>query len=180
MNERGLAVGMAAVPPGGMRPDPAKNTIGSLMVMRKVLDEASTVDEALAIFESHNIDMGWGPPIHYLIADTGGRAALVEFYQGGMVVLPNSDPWHQATNFLRSSVEGSAKGQCRRYDTLSRRLQESGGLLHAQEAMDLLSEVAQGGTQWSVVYEMMSGDINVVMGRARDQLHTFRLDREQE
>ena len=57
MNEKGLAVGMAAVPSGGMLPDPARETVGSLMVIRKILDQASDVDEAVAILRSYNIDI---------------------------------------------------------------------------------------------------------------------------
>jgi len=37
MNEHGLVVGMAAVPPGHMPSDPEKTTIDSLLVMREVL-----------------------------------------------------------------------------------------------------------------------------------------------
>ncbi len=105
MNEMGLAVGMAAVSPGNMVPDPDKETIGSLGIIRQMLDRAATVDEAIAIMESYNIDMGGGPPIHYLIADASGRSALVEFYKGEMVVIPNENDWHQATNYLRSQAD---------------------------------------------------------------------------
>ncbi len=74
MNEAGLAVGMAAVPDGGVRPDPDKETIGSLMVIREMLDHARNVDEAVAILEAYNIETRGGPPLHYLIADRSGRA----------------------------------------------------------------------------------------------------------
>ncbi len=175
MNERGLAVGMAAVPPGGMRPDPNKETIGSLGVIRKMLDHASNVNEAVAIMQSYNIDFGGGPPIHYLIADSSGRSVLVEFYQGEMVVIPNEAPWHLATNFLRASAGESAEGNCWRYDEISQRLTEAEGRLTVQDAMDLLATVAQGSTQWSVVYGMSTGDVSVTMGRQYDTLHTFPL-----
>src|SRR5512136_950163 len=69
MNERGLVVGMAAVPDGNVRPDPNKETIDSLQVIRKMLDRAGTVDEAVAVVQQYNIDWGSGPPLHYLIAD---------------------------------------------------------------------------------------------------------------
>ena len=92
MNQAGLAIGMAAVPDGGMVDDPSKETIDSLMVIRKILDDAATVDEAVGIIEGYNIDMGSGPPLHYLIAERSGRSVLVEFYQGEMVVIPNSHP----------------------------------------------------------------------------------------
>jgi len=176
MNEHGLVVGMAAVPPGQMRPDPDKETIGSLRVIRKMLDQAGNIDEAIAILQSHNIDFQGGPPIHYLIAAPSGRSVLVEFHQGEMVIIPNKTPWHLATNFLRASSQ-SAEGRCWRYDKISQRLTETGGQMTTQDAMDLLTEVSQGdrqgGTQWSMVYEMSTGDVNVAMGRQYDHLHTF-------
>lgn len=180
LNERGLAVGMAAVPPGDMRPDPDKETIGSLGVIREMLDHASNVDEALAILQSYNIDFEDGPPLHYLIADSSGRSLLVEFYQGEMVVIPNEMPWHQATNFLRASAGESAEGECWRYDKISQRLTEAEGQLTVQDAMNLLSEAAQGSTQWSVVYGMSTGDVNVTMGREYDNVHAFPLSLEGE
>jgi hypothetical protein len=175
MNEHGLVLGMAAVPPGGMRPDPNKETIGSLMVMRELLDHARDVDEAVAILDSYNIDMGGGPPIHYLVADPSGRAVLVEFYQGEMAVIPNQAPWHLATNFLRISAGASPQGRCWRYDTIQQRLAELDGRINRQEAMNLLAEVSQASTQWSIVYEMSSGRINVTMGRDYEDSHAFHL-----
>jgi hypothetical protein len=175
MNEHGLAVGMAAVPPGHMRPDPEKGTISSLMVIREMLDRARDVDEAVAILQSYNIDFGGGPPIHYLIAAPSGRSVLVEFYQGEMVIIPNEMPWHLATNFLRASAGESAQGLCWRYDRINRRLTETEGRINAQEATDLLAQVSQEGTQWSIVYAMSSGDVHVTMGRQYDQEHTLPL-----
>jgi hypothetical protein len=177
MNERGLVVGMAAVPPGQMVPEPDKETTGSLRVIRKMLDQAGDVDEAIAILSSYNIDFEGGPPIHYLIADPSGRSALVEFYQGEMVIFANETPYHLATNFLRASASASAEGQCRRYDRLSQRLRETEGQMTAQDAMDLLAAVSQEGTQWSVVYGMSSGDVSVAMERRYGTPHAFHLGR---
>jgi len=175
MNEHGLAVGRAAGPPVQMRPDPNKETIGSLMVIRQMLDHASNVDEAVAIMQSYNVDFEGGPPIHYLIADSSGRSVLVEFYQGEMVIIPNETSWHQATNFLRASAGESVEGKCWRYDKISQRLTEAEGQLTAQDAMQLLADLSQEGTQWSVVYGMSTGDVNVVMGQKYDNVHTFPL-----
>jgi hypothetical protein len=175
MNEHGLAIGMAAVPPGGMRPDPKRDTIGSLMVIREILDHAGNVDEAVAILRSYNIDMSGGPPIHYLAADASGRAVLVEFYQGEMHVIPNQSPWHLATNFLRAGAGDAPRGKCWRYDTIDERLTDAEGQITAREAMGLLADVSQTSTQWSVVYRMSNGEVNVAMGRGYDQVHTFTI-----
>jgi hypothetical protein len=175
MNEHGLVVGMAAVPPGQMRSDPDKETIGSLMVIREMLDHASDVDEAVAILQSYDVDVEGGPPLHYLIADPSERSALVEFYQGEMVVMQNETAWHLATNFLRASVGESAEGVCWRHDKISRGLSEAEGWLVTQEAIDLLAEVSQESTQWSIVYGMSTGSIDVAMGREYDDVHTLHL-----
>ena len=114
---------------------------------------------------------------HYLVADRSGRSALVEFYGGEIAVLPNADPWHAATNFTRSAVTGDAAGQCPRYDTLIRRLTDAGGALDPGDALGLLQAVAQtqSATQWSVVYGMSTGRVEVVMGRSYSQVYTFQL-----
>jgi hypothetical protein len=176
MNERGLVVGMAAVPPGEMQADPNKETIDSILVIRKILDQASTVDDAISILESYNINYRGGPPLHYLIADPSGDSVLVEFYQGEMVVIPNDEPWHLATNFLRASEGESAQGLCERYDTLFENLSETGGQITESEAMGFLQEVSQEGTQWSIVYGMSAGEVTVVMNRQYDEVYTFSLD----
>jgi hypothetical protein len=176
MNERGLVVGMVAVPDDNVRPDPNKETIDSLEVIRRMLDQASTVEEAVAILQQVNVEWGSGPPLHYLIADRSGQAALVEFYQGKIEVIPTDKPWHLATNFLVSSVGGHTAGQCPRYDKIDRQLSTSAGRLDAAEAMQLLQAVSQPNTQWSIVYGLSTGEIVVTLGREYSGAHTFQID----
>jgi len=173
MNEYGLAIGMAAVDPGNMKPDPAKKTIHSLGIIREILDHARDVDEAVRLFEEYNIQFG-GPPLHYLVADAKGRAVLVEFYRGEMHVFENNQPWHSATNFLLSEVEDPKDGHCWRYDKINARLNEDQGLLDWKAAMELLASVAQPNTQWSIVYQMARGEVNITMGRDYETILTFK------
>ena len=175
LNEHGLAVGMAAVPQGHVPRDPDKPTIGSLGIIRQILDHARDVDEALAIFEAHNIDMEGGPDIHYLLADRSGRSLLVEFFQGELVVTPNEEPWHLATNFITASIPATSEAGCWRYDQIEGALSQEVGHLDPDGAMELLSQVAQNNTQWSVVYGLSTGDIQVSMGRQYESPHSFRL-----
>lgn len=174
MNEIGLTIGMAAVPAGDMLMDPEKDTIGSLGVIREILDSAVDVDNALDIMRRYNIDFQGGPPLHYLIADRYGGSVLVEFYEGEMVVIPNDTPWHQATNFLRAAVGASPDGVCWRHDAISAQLEQTMGQASVEGAFDLLERVSQVGTQWSVVYQMDRHQVHVVMGRQYDNVHTFK------
>lgn len=164
MNDQGLAIGMAAVPSDGQAAAPGKPSIDSLLVMREVLDASRTVDEALAILEKYNILWGSGPPLHYLIADAHGSSVLVEYYQGKMNQIKNVNPWHLATNFFVTPVKDNPAGQCSRYDQAQKTLEESGGILTSGESMDLLHQVNQPNTQWSILYGMTSGEIRISMG----------------
>ncbi len=181
LNERGLAVGMAAVDQVGEMPnDPSRETIDSLGIIREVLDHAATVDEAVAIFEDYNIEWGGGPPIHYLIADASGKSVLIEFYAGEMSVMPGETSWQAATNFLNTPVQDDPAQMCARYDHIHDVLTEREGQLTLGSAMTLLSEVAQpGSTQWSIVYGMSTGEVQVVMHGAYDHVYTFELALEQ-
>jgi penicillin V acylase-like amidase (Ntn superfamily) len=61
INEYGLTVGMAAVPGSpGPAPDPGKQTVGSLRIIRLMLDHAQTVDKAIAVIRQYNIDFEGG------------------------------------------------------------------------------------------------------------------------
>jgi hypothetical protein len=172
MNEAGLAVGMAAVPAGSMAPDPEKDTVDSVRVIRMVLDGAATIEEAVQIIGSVNIDMQ-GNYLHYLVAERSGRSALVEFSNGEMVVLNNSGSWQPATNFLLSEAGDDPAGQCWRYDLISRELANSGGILSVREAMSLLKDVAQEITQWSVIYQVAESELEIVMGGKFNQVYSF-------
>jgi predicted choloylglycine hydrolase len=177
MNEKGLAVGMAAVPREEMPHDPQKRTIDQLEIIREILDHAATVDEAIEIVGKYNIDMG-SVPVHYLIASKSGDSAVVEFYQGEMVVFRDESQWHVATNFLLASTSGNKQGQCWRYDLINQRLKKLEGQISLKDAIHLLEDVSQDSTQWSILYHMTSGDIEVVMGRDYSGIvHTFHLER---
>jgi hypothetical protein len=175
MNEKGLVVGMAAVPSGDMEEDPSKETIDSLMVIRKVLDQAATINEAVEIIKSYNIEMG-NTPIHYLISEQSGRSAVIEFSRGEIVVLPNENPWQLATNFLVAEAGIDPEVQCARYGTIEEKLTEKEGKLSPHQAMALLKEVSQPSTQWSVVYRISAGEVWVVMGGNYNQVHKLKSD----
>jgi hypothetical protein len=131
----------------------------------------------VAILQSYNIEWGGGPDLHYLVADRSGQSMLVEFYQGDTILIPSpaGAPWHQATNFLRSSTGESAAGACWRYDHISEGLMEVNGRLTTTSAMHLLGQVAQENTQWSIVYGLTDGEVTITMGQDYDNHHTFIL-----
>jgi len=183
MNDQGVAIGMAAVADSVVPSDPALETVGSLQIMRRVLDRAASVEEALEILEQVNVDMQGGPCVHYLIADKDDHAVLVEYWDGEMTVLHADEPWLWATNYHLCRVEESDRpGLCWRYDLIGERLRDSSGILTRRDAMSLLESVSwqssdgsSHGTQWSIVYDMKARSASLVMGRKYDEVITFDL-----
>ncbi|MPZ85047.1 MAG: linear amide C-N hydrolase [Actinophytocola sp.] len=168
LNAKGLAIGLAAVPDAQAASTPSRPTVGGVRIIRLVLDQAATVEEAVAVFEDHNIDFSGGPPLHYLIADATGKSVVVEFVAGTVSALPAQT----AVNFTMAGSDEATRQSDSRYATAN------GGLRGARDwrgAMDLLGEVVQGHTQWSVVYGLESGEVHLATDKKFDRVHEFSL-----
>lgn len=176
MNACGLAIGMAAVPSRESGPtDSQRPDIGSLGIIREILDHTCTVDEAINLMNTFNILWDGGPALHYLIADRFGEAVLVEFLEGEIQIIPNQKPWHQATNFLLSERSNTSQDNYNRYDAISEFLMDKSGKLTSEQAMTLLSIVSQDSTQWSSVYNLKSGEIQIAIGKHYEHPFTFQI-----
>ena len=171
MNEHGLTVGMAAV--DDLRPEllPGRPAVGSVGVMRQVLDHARTIDEAIAVFRSYNIDFDGGPGLHYLVAEASGKSAVVEFIDGRLQIVPAQDRWQVMENFHLSTV--ADRSTFRRYSTANARLAATGGTLTPEDSMALLATVAQGHTQWSAVYDPVGLSLRLTTDQRYDTVHQF-------
>ncbi len=177
MNEAGLVIGMAAVPATPVPYDRSLDTVDSLGVIRVALDTAATVTEAVEVFRSLNVDFSGQTPLHYLLADATGDAAVVEYRAGEVWVARSDTGWLHATNFLLSGGDAAA-GQCHRYDQLDTELASLQGQLDLDGALRLLEGVAQSHTQWSIAYGLTTGELRVTMGQAYGTTYGFALNSE--
>ncbi|RZQ60095.1 carcinine hydrolase/isopenicillin-N N-acyltransferase family protein [Amycolatopsis suaedae] len=175
MNAKGLTVGMATAPDARATVRPERRTVGSVRIMRMVLDEASTVDEAIAVFERFNVDFSDGTGLHYLFADAHGGAAVLEFVDGRLVVERQRGPWQVLTNIQLAGSDEATRLADPRYATASGALRAANGKLDQPQAMDLLARVHQPHTQWSIVYGQKSGKVRIATGRRFDVVHDFSL-----
>jgi choloylglycine hydrolase len=161
MNEKGLAVAMAAVPAARTQPLPDRTT-GSLGVMRLVLDRAATVAQAVRIFKSTAIDFSGGPPLHYLVADAGGGGAVIEYVDGRVHVFERgTKPYIAMTNFTLAS---KAKPDAR-YRTATATLAKARGTMTTGSTIDLLQATKQSNTRWSAAYDLRARKVTIAMGQ---------------
>jgi hypothetical protein len=165
LNEHGLAMALLAVPQARAPYTAGLPTLGPLLTIRLVLDRSRTVSEALSLLDRTNLQ-GGDPPVHFFLADATGRAAIVEYVDGAIVVTPNDRPWLAVTNFVVADTSPEARPSlCRRYRTATEALAGCGGRMAAPEALALLSAVSQPHTMWSVVYDLSRGALTVAAGR---------------
>ncbi len=173
MNEHGVALAILSVPHAEPANDPAKETIDEVAGVRLVLDNATTVEEAIAVIKGYNIRFQEGAA-HFMIADSTGSSAILEFINGETVVTRSNNPWQVATNYIVASPTREGVGQDR-YDLAEQALAKSQGILTEGEAFELLSRISQEGTLWSVVYHLKSGKVSLVLNRDFDTVYRFQL-----
>jgi hypothetical protein len=175
MNERGLTVALMKVPRAQPPSDPHKVSVIFPAVIRLLLDKAQSVDEAISLLDAYNITFCQQ---HLLIADAHGNSAIVEFVDGEIKVICSKNPWQVSTNFVLSDNLESLRSLCCRYDTTDRTLEKAHGQISNEKAMSLLKDVSQHGpanTIFSMVYNLISGEIDIAMDRKYDHLYHFNL-----
>ncbi len=166
MNQAGLVVELMWLE-GTVYPAPDdRATLGNLQWIQYQLDTAATVDEVLA--SDNRVRIAGGVPLHYLVADSRGAAATVEFLDGCMVA-------HTGTSLPVAALTNSTYEQSLAYferwpqglgstSSLDRFAIAGAKSLSFKDrsprdartyAFGTLSDVEQpGSTRWSIVYEI--------------------------
>jgi len=179
MNEMGFAVGMMSITHAEGGDDPTKVTLGSLELMRLLLDYAENVDEAIHLIKDYNVDFD-DIPVHYMIVDKEGQSAIIEYIDGKPLVIRNEEVWQVSTNFLITEEPSlGTHSTCWRYNLLEAALQRSGGILDVSAGLGLLEKVAQQGdfaTRWSVIYDLTNIKLYVTVGGQYREVYEFSLE----
>ncbi len=194
MNEMGLAVSTMVDPSGDWSIDPAKDTLGAAEARRFILDHAKDVEDAITLLSQYNVTYSGTSVSHLLLADRSGHSALLEWVDGEMKVLRNQQPWQVSTNFrvygaqeqieadialyqAKQKLVGDSLGNNRwRYVTAWETLREANGLLSANQSMDLLNTVSVPyKTQYSIVFDLTTGEVQIVTERNYEQVYHYQL-----
>ena len=159
MNEKGLVIAdLVAGDNEETHQVTDKADITTTVGIRLILDYAATVDEAIALLSSYDMNSDIGTAHHYAISDASGKSVVVEFVNNEMIVTETN----VVTNFYLSDCEKQGTGSEQahdRYTDLTNIWDEKKGILSEDEIRDALQLVSQGNydseyevTQWSVVY----------------------------
>ena len=178
MNEKGLAVGIMAVPEADAPYNPGRVTLSTPFVVRLLLDYAATVEESIELIKNFNITYSTGTPCHFLVADSGGHSAIIEFIDGTTRITRPDENIQVCTNFIVYGTQAPDNVSCWRYNTAYSMLKGDGGDVNADRAMYVLSQVVQGHpyhTMWSMVYNLKTLGVDVVINSDFQVRYHFQL-----
>ncbi len=181
VNECGVSVALAYLPRVTTTVDKNKKTLFVTRWIREILDHAKNIDEAVAIATKYNIFDEKANILshHILIGDSSGSSVIVEYSDGKMRVMPNTEPWQVVTNSPLYKIYPGLES-CWRFRSAYEQLKERNGQITWQEGMNVLKSISVPGTQWSWVSDMKSGEIYFALYRDFDQIKTFKIKTENE
>jgi hypothetical protein len=184
MNEKGVAISLLAVPKAEPQNDSNKVTLNTTTAIRLILDKAADVNEAVALLRQYNIYFSGGTDCHFLIADASGNSVLVEYYNGELQTVTNNENYQVASNFIAYNGVNIGEGfsEFERYNAVTTAI-ENKEILTDEDAVDLLAEVGvyDGGDdrlQWSVIYNLTTGDGKIFAHRNIGNISSFHIDKE--
>ena len=157
MNEKGLCVSVNMIQDSEtIHQNTGKPDITATTAVRLLLDQAATVQEALALLEQYDLHSSMEYMIHFAIVDNNGNSVAVEYVDNEMMVTKTPI----LTNFYLAEGEKNGVGTQQshtRFEILTKTLEENPSMT-AQEVRDALDSVSKDNfgefesTEWSVVF----------------------------
>jgi hypothetical protein len=183
MNEKGVAIALLAVPKADALKDPNKITLNTTTTIRLVLDKAASVDEAIQLLKNYNIYFSGGINCHYFIADATGKSVIIEYYNGELVVVESNEEYQIASNFIAYNGLNIGEGftEFERYNAIEKEIVSNNNMLSNKQIITLLAKVGVWDEdvdklQWSVLYNLTTGDIQWFAHRKTDNIITASIN----
>jgi len=191
INEKGFAIGVLELETDPTFQLSLKPNLTTTTMIRTCLDKAANVDEAIEIFESHDMrDMLLdGCKYHFQLSDATGKSAIIEYYKNKMYVLypeveeNNAVDYQAATNFhlIEGADDPDGMGYDR-YDIIMQELSKTKGVTSEKEAMTILDKVHMKdldlhgyicSTLWSNVFNMTDKTLSMCYFGNYEKTYTF-------
>ena len=190
INEKGLACGILEIKSKATKQNTGKKPIITTVALRAVLDKCATVDEAIDLFGSYDMQDSLFINYHYQLADAEGNSAIIEYVDNKMNVIRQKKEEDNLllTNFFLTPGGDNHDGRgYDRYEKIEKTLAETGGIITEDAAMKLLSEVTlnyqhktlkhQVITLWSSVYNCNEKTMLMCAGMDYSKKYSFSLDK---
>jgi choloylglycine hydrolase len=176
INEAGLVVSeMMFEGAKYVKPD-SRGTITELQWIQYQLDTAETVEEVIASDKNIRISEN-SVPLHYLVCDKSGNVAVIEYLDGNFTVMTgdtlpypvlSNDSYAESTAFTTEYKKTGRLNEIPKTVGSSQRFGRAAAMLinykkqkpAVDYAFDILKEVSQPSTKYSIVFDIKNGKIN--------------------
>lgn len=178
MNRRGVAVSDMSVPQAKPPATPGRPEILMSTLMRVILDQAASADEAVALVREFNVHFA-EVPVHLMIADAAGQYRIVEFIEGEIRVTAGNEAWQVCTNHLVwNRTEQENRETCGRYRTGADAAGQLAGAVDLDDAMDVALKMAvDDWTMWTSVYNLTQREFRMLYKARPDVQYRDAWDR---
>lgn len=180
MNEAGLAVSVNMIQDSAsINQNTDKPDITTTTAIRLLLNKAASVEEALELLNQYDMHASMGMMVHFALADTTGRSAVVEYVNNEMIVTETP----VVTNFYLAEGEKNGIGTAQsheRFETLTQALSEKETMImgEVRDALDSVSKDNFGGfesTEWSIVFNLNSGTAHYYHRENYENRYVFQI-----
>lgn len=190
INEKGLVCAVLEIKSKATKQNTGKTPIITTVAIRAVLDKCATVDEAIELFASYDMQDLLGINYHYQLADADGVSAIIEYVDNKMVVIRQDENKKNLmlTNYFLTEGGDNHDGRgYDRYERMEATLKEKEGRITEDDAMKLLSECVLHYkhktfkhmviTLWSAVYNCKEKSMLMCAGMDYTKKYRFFVDK---
>jgi hypothetical protein len=177
MNEQGLCVMVTGINSANVSPEEGKESLFIGYIVRKLLDNSKTVDEAVKLVENY-IPFDITPAeinCHFLVSDANGKSVILEYIDNEWKKIYSDTKWQLMTNKVIYNVPDSTlREKCWRYKSMSSTLDKNNGQVTWLQGIQILKDVSQEGTTWSVIYLPNSKELYFSVYQSWDKIYHLK------
>lgn len=176
INEKGLVVAdLMAGDDEQTNQKTDKTDLTTTTAIRLLLDQAGTVDEAIALLEQYDMNSDIGRGHHLAISDASGKSVVVEYIDNVMYV---TDTPVVTNHYLTEGTKygiGNEESHAR-FDKVLAMDEEADSAMDTQQLADTMQNVSYAKeTQWSIVYDLENKAMDFYWQRQFDNPHHFEV-----
>ncbi len=191
MNEKGVSIAVLTLDSEPILQDTGKETIGTSLAIRLVLDQAATTQEAVDLLGQYDMLATAGRDYHFYITDASGDGRVIEYDCESPERVLTATPSEVVTNFYvmyedyvlpdqRNGIYGHGR---ERFDSIEEILAANRGCCTRDTGWEALVAASQepnpedvtSNTQWSILYDDTNLTAEVCLRRDWENKMTYQL-----
>ncbi len=190
INEKGLSAAILLVQDKVVNQKTGKPPITTTLAVRMMLDKAATVDEAVALMESHDMRSMVNTNFHFHVVDAQGNSAVIEYVDEKIsVVRPDASSYgHPVTNFyLTPGMSEVVQDGQDRMEILKKALDANKGVVTKAQAWEMLESIKAVHdfddvnkidymTAYSIIYNNSKRTMDICIDAKFDKVYSFSLE----